>query len=58
MGAPAPDAMGAPAGMPGEESMGAPEEMTPPAPEEDRMKRESVDYSRKLGMLLAQSKKK
>jgi hypothetical protein len=58
MGAPAPDAMGAPAGMPGEEAMGAPEEMTPPAPEEDRMKRESVDYSRKLGMLLAQSKKK
>lgn len=58
MGVPAPDAMGAPAGMPGEEAMGAPEEMTPPAPEEDRMKRESVDYSRKLGMLLAQSKKK
>ena len=58
MGAPAMDAMGAPAGMPGEEAMGAPEEMTPPAPEEDRMKRESVDYSRKLGMLLAQSKKK
>jgi hypothetical protein len=58
MGVPSPDAMGAPAGMPGEEAMGAPEEMTPPAPEEDRMKRESVDYSRKLGMLLAQSKKK
>lgn len=58
MGTPSPDAMGAPAGMPGEEAMGAPEEMTPPAPEEDRMKRESIDYSRKLGMLLAQSKKK
>jgi len=51
--------MGAPAmGMPGEEEMGAPEETTPPAPEAERMKRESVDYSRRLGQLLAQSKKK
>ena len=34
------------------------EEATPPAPEAERIKRESVDYSRRLGMILAQSKKK
>jgi hypothetical protein len=62
----------APTGMPGEEAgMGG--EMTPPIPgeapdmgsetpalpsaEAGREKRESVDYSRRLGMLLAQSKK-
>jgi cell pole-organizing protein PopZ len=64
MGTPAPDAMGAPEG--GEDAMGAPdmggEELpTEPAPElAGREKRESVDYSRRLGMLLAstQSKKK
>jgi hypothetical protein len=50
MGAPAPGAepdMGAP--------MGAPDMGGPPA---GREKRESVDYSRRLGLLLAQSKKK
>ena len=38
----------------------SPEETTPPAPEVGREKRESIDYSRKLGMLLASqvSKKK
>ena len=30
---------------------------TPPAPEKSRAKRESVDYSRKLGMLLNSKKK-
>jgi hypothetical protein len=30
---------------------------TPPAPEAERMKRESVDYSRRLGMLLSSKKK-
>jgi hypothetical protein len=64
MGAPTPTA----GGMPGAEApaMGAPEEGSeelPPAGEEGavgREKRESVDYSRRLGMLLAstQSKKK
>lgn len=62
MGAPAPtgglpsmggDAM---AGMAADMS-GAPEEATPPAPEVGREKRESIDYSRKLGMLLASKKK-
>jgi hypothetical protein len=63
MGAtPSPDAMGAPAMPDAEPMLGAqggmaPEE-TPPGPELDRMKRESVDYSRRLGQLLAQSKKK
>ena len=33
------------------------EETTPPAPEVGREKRESVDYSRRLGMLLASKKK-
>jgi hypothetical protein len=48
----------APAPMPGEEAdMGA-ETPELPAPEAGREKRESVDYSRKLGILLAQSKKK
>lgn len=50
-------------GMPGEEPMlgaegGMAPEETPPGPEAERMKRESVDYSRRLGQLLAQSKKK
>ena len=68
MGAPAPGA--APAGAPGEEAMGAPapggalpgEEDTGMAPPSagavGREKRESIDYSRKLGILLASSKKK
>lgn len=44
--------------MPGEEAdMGAPEEITPPAPEVGREKRESVDYSRRLAMLLNSKKK-
>ena len=55
MGAPGEEAMAsepAPeAGMPGEEAMGAPEAA-------GRMKRESIDYSRKLGIMLSQSKKK
>ena len=50
------EAGGAPemGGAPGEEEMGA------PAPEAaaGREKRESIDYSRKLGILLAASKKK
>jgi hypothetical protein len=50
-------------GMPGDEPMlgaqgGMAPEETPPGPEAERMKRESVDYSRRLGQLLAQSKKK
>jgi hypothetical protein len=63
MGAPA-GAMGAPeeAGMPGEAPGGAlPGEETPTGAPEGaigREKRESIDYSRKLGMMLAQSKKK
>jgi hypothetical protein len=64
MGSPAGE-MGAPAagGMPGEEASDMPgEEATAPAagPEGDvgREKRESIDYSRKLGMMLAASKKK
>jgi hypothetical protein len=61
MGAPAGAApMGAPAGLPGATpDMGAelpPEEGTPAAPELGREKRESVDYSRRLGMLLASKK--
>lgn len=55
MGAPGEEAMaGEPApeaGAPGEEAMGAPEAA-------GRMKRESIDYSRKLGIMLSQSKKK
>jgi len=57
-------------GVPGEEAMG--NNPPPPdaggapdagaemgaEPEAGRMKRESIDYSRKLGMMLAQSKKK
>ncbi len=39
----------------GEEGLGGPEGM--PAPEAERMKRESVDYSRRLGMLLTSKKK-
>lgn len=52
--------MGAPAGLPGATpDMGAalpPEEGTPTAPELGREKRESIDYSRRLGMLLASKK--
>ncbi len=64
-----PEMGGAPAPMPGAE-MGAeempaeempaeemPPETTPPAPEAGRAKRESVDYSRRLGILLASKKK-
>ncbi len=63
-----PELGAAPAPMPGEE-MGAempaeempaeeiPAETTPPAPEAGRAKRESVDYSRRLGILLASKKK-
>jgi hypothetical protein len=40
--------------MPAEE---LPPETTPPAPEAGRAKRESVDYSRRLGILLASKKK-
>lgn len=62
MGAPAGAApMGAPAGLPGAApEMGAelpPEEGTPAAPELGREKRESIDYSRRLGLLLASKKK-
>jgi len=59
--------MGAPAPTGGLPSMGGDEmagmaadmsgEATPPAPEVGREKRESIDYSRKLGMLLASKKK-
>jgi hypothetical protein len=38
--------------MAGAEEMG-----TPPAPEAERMKRESVEYSRRLGMMLSSKKK-
>jgi len=43
-----------------EPPMGGPElgMETPPAPESERAKRESVDYSRRLGQLLSQPKKK
>jgi len=44
--------------MSGDEEGALPGEETPPAPETERIKRESVDYSRRLGQLLAQSKKK
>lgn len=63
MGAPAGGELGgADLGMPAEEpapEMGAPgaEAGTPPAPEMGREKRESIDYSRRLGMLLASKKK-
>jgi len=59
MGAPAgiggPD-MGAPAGEP-EMPMGGEEELPPAASEVGREKRESIDYSRKLSMLLNSKKK-
>jgi hypothetical protein len=64
MGAPAAPAGGLPsmggdemAGMAADMSGAAPAEATPPAPEVGREKRESIDYSRKLGMLLASKKK-
>ena len=49
-----------PAPEAGEEELPAlpsPEETTPPAPEAGREKRESVDYSRRLGLLLNSKKK-
>jgi hypothetical protein len=63
MGAPA-GGMGAPEAVPGAEAEGAlPSEETPgmappSAGATGREKRESIDYSRKLGILLASSKKK
>jgi hypothetical protein len=49
---------GAMPAMPGAEGeLGAPEEITPPAPEVGREKRESVDYSRRLAMILNSKKK-
>lgn len=61
MGAPAGGEIGgADLGMPAEEpapEMGADIGGTPPAPEMGREKRESIDYSRRLGMLLASKKK-
>ena len=61
----APSAPSAPTGgmpsMGGDEMAGMAADMsseaTPPAPEVGREKRESIDYSRKLGMLLASKKK-
>ena len=66
MGATSP--MGAPGGLPGEEPTGSPElpapggeelppEEVPMSAEAGREKRESVDYSRRLGMLLNSKKK-
>ena len=65
-----PELGAAPAPMPGEEMGGevpgeelppeglpAPEATTPPAPEAGRAKRESVEYSRRLGIILASKKK-
>jgi predicted XRE-type DNA-binding protein len=43
---------GGPEGIPGEE-----EALPPPADEAGRMKRESIEYSRKLGLLLSSKKK-
>jgi hypothetical protein len=64
MGAPSAPSGGLPsmggdamAGMAADMSGAAPAEETPPAPEVGREKRESIDYSRKLGMLLASKKK-
>ena len=60
MGAPAPGIGGADLGMPaaGEEPvMGGEEEMATPSIEAGREKRESVDYSRRLGILLNSKKK-
>lgn len=42
---------------PGEEQPGSPEELAGAAPDAGRMKRESVEYSRKLGMMLSSKKK-
>jgi hypothetical protein len=53
-GAPAPNFGGA---APGEEQPGSPEELASAAPDAGRMKRESVEYSRKLGMMLSSKKK-
>ena len=60
MGAPAPGIGGADMGMPAsspELPMGDEEEMPAPSIEAGREKRESVDYSRRLGMLLNSKKK-
>jgi hypothetical protein len=60
MGAPAPGIGGADMGMPAaapELPMGGEEEMGAPSIEAGREKRESVDYSRRLGMLLNSKKK-
>ena len=73
MGEPSPD-MGADGGMPGADAGAMPgaeaggmppeagaepgAEATPPEGTTGREKRESIDYSRKLGMMLAASKKK
>ena len=62
MGAPAPGIGGADMGMPASDEempMGSDEEMAAPLPslEAGRAKRESVDYSRRLGMLLNSKKK-
>ena len=61
MGAPAPSIGGADMGMPAsddEMAMGGEEEMAAvPSIEAGRAKRESVDYSRRLGMLLISKKK-
>jgi hypothetical protein len=64
MGAPAGDEMAA-AGLdlgsepelPPAPTAGGEEDLTPPAPEAGREKRESVDYSRRLGLLLNSKKK-
>ena len=60
MGAPSAPTGGMPS-MGGDEMAGMAADMsaeaTPPAPEVGREKRESIDYSRKLGMLLASKKK-
>jgi len=61
MGAPTGGMPGEPAGMAPEPTAELPGEeetpMEPPAAEVGREKRESIDYSRKLGMLLASKKK-
>ena len=61
MGAPGAELGAAPVpgaeAIPGEAEAALDAEMTPPAPEAGREKRESVDYSRRLGMLLNSKKK-
>lgn len=60
--APAPELGAAPEAMPGEEELGAPEEAgadlgAMPSAEAGREKRESIEYSRRLGILLNSKKK-